>query len=95
MNKKMNTGIYLAVLTLLVGCSRGSELQLILAKQEIDVYSEYEQNKRLFKIMPGEVCAVGNEVEKKVFTYRRVLCADGRSGYIIAKADNSYQLIKD
>ena len=84
-----------AVLILLSGCSQESDLKLIVANKEIKVFPDVkEKQKSLFKIKHGEVCAVGNKIEQKVFTIRKVLCRNGKTGYIIAKADKSYKLLK-
>jgi hypothetical protein len=79
----------------LSGCSQ-DDLKLIQANKEIKVFPSIEErDKTLFTLMPGEVCAVGDKIEGKAFTYRKVLCENGKSGYIYARVDKVYNLIKE
>jgi hypothetical protein len=78
----------------LSGCSDKEDLKLIIANEEIKVFSDVsEKQKSTFTIEPGELCAVGNMIQQKVFAIRKVLCENGKSGYIIARADDSYKLV--
>jgi hypothetical protein len=83
-------------LLFLSACTQESKLALLVANNEINVYPNTTETQKVkFKLSPGEVCTVGTLIEEKAFSYRKVLCENGKTGYIKAKADKSYTLLKE
>jgi len=85
--------ISLVFLVSILGCHKNYEPRSLVATKTISVYKTYEGDalQEIFKLTPGDQCAVGREEVEKMFGYLEIVCPRKGYGWVVKGPD--YEII--
>ena len=81
--------ILLVILASMLGCQKDDGPKALVATKTVPVYKTHEGDalQEIFKLNPGDQCAVGREEVEKVFGYLEVVCPGKGYGWVIKGSD--------
>lgn len=81
--------ISLIFLVLILGCQKDHGPRALVATKTVSVYKTHEGDalQEIFKLSPGDQCAVGREEVEKVYGYLEVVCPGKGYGWVVKGSD--------
>jgi hypothetical protein len=86
---KITRIVTLLFLVSMLGCQKEHGPRALVATKTVSVYKTYEGDSEIeiFKLAPGDQCAVGREEIEKVFGYLEVVCPGKGYGWVAMSSD--------
>jgi hypothetical protein len=90
---KITRIVTLLFLASMLGCQKDHGPRALVAKKTMSVYKTHEGDaqQEIFKLSPGDQCAVGREEVEKVYGYVEVVCP--KKGYGWVEMSSDYEII--